>query len=260
MPTLIVSPRFSLDAHSLWQVATKERGWGFHRAIRLQVPDNVEDPILYGDSVFCDAMARKLGLMLLEPADDWLAKLPQKYLLRKVDFMRAWDLQDVKQRSFIKPACDKVFPAGIYEEGWHVPLKYIDKGCPCLVSEVVSFEQEVRCYVLDRQIVTAGTYLTNDAISDASAQGAHIGAQQWLNYLLADESIEIPSAVVIDVGFIEGVGWAVIEANSAYNSGIYMRGEGISADPKKLLPLLQRASSRIPNHADRKYVRLNWTP
>lgn len=253
--TILTSPRYSQDSHIIAEAARKHQGWATHRAVRYQVPEDLEDPVVYGEPIFCDIVAQRLGLNLLQTPPFWLAELPKKYLLRDVVGMPAKLLTGVRGRRFIKPADDKVFPAAIYEEGSHAPTRHVDPGCPCLVSEVVEFDTEVRCYVLDRNIVTAGTYLTADHIDDVSAQLAHEGAQKWLRYLLEDESIPMPSALVIDVGFIVGRGWAVIEANPAYCSGVYMRGDGISCDPGKLLPLLERASNRYTMSEDIKYIR-----
>lgn len=258
--TILTSPRYSNDSRIISEAARKHKGWGTHRAVRYQAPEDLEDPVVYGEPIFCDIMAQKFDLHLLQTPPFWLAELPRKYLRRHVMGIPAKMLGGIPERRFIKPADDKVFPAAVYEDGSHVPRRYVDPDCPCLVSEVVHFDTEVRCYILDRNIVTAGTYLTDDHISDTSAQLAHEGAQKWLRYLLADESIPMPSALVIDVGFINGgfiddQGWAVIEANPAYCSGVYMRGEGISCDPAKLLPLLERASNRYTMSEDVKYIR-----
>lgn len=42
-------------------------------------------------------------------------------------------------------------------------------------------------------------------------------------------AIEMPAAIALDVGLIKGRGWAVVEANSAWGSGIY------GCDPSKML-------------------------
>ncbi|MFD7843425.1 hypothetical protein ACFV4K_10890 [Nocardia sp. NPDC059764] len=43
-----------------------------------------------------------------------------------------------------------------------------------------------------------------------------------------------PLAVVVDIGLIEGRGWAVVEANSAYGAGVY------GCDPRRVLDVLAR--------------------
>ncbi|MBE9102591.1 ATP-grasp domain-containing protein [Vacuolonema iberomarrocanum] len=66
-------------------------------------------------------------------------------------------------------------------------------------------------------------------------------ATTFINRVLTTDSVRIPPEVVIDVGIIAGVGWAVIESNPAWASGIY------GCDPHKVLDVLQRAC--IPCHS-----------
>ena len=49
---------------------------------------------------------------------------------------------------------------------------------------------------------------------------------------------------MIDVGRIEGRGWAVIEANPAYGSGIY------GCDPQKVLEVVNRATIKASDIQD----------
>jgi hypothetical protein len=52
----------------------------------------------------------------------------------------------------------------------------------------------------------------------------------------ADKDVALPPAVVLDVGLIAGRGWAVVEPNAAWGSGVY------GCDPAAVLPVLRRAS------------------
>lgn len=237
--------------------------------MRYQVPHDVSDPVVYGDLVFCDIMAEMLGLGLLEPSNRWLAELPLKYLQRKVRAMTHDKLTTVRSRHHIKPANDKVFEAGIFEQGAHVPHRHIDLETPVLVSEVVAFESEVRCYVLDRKVLTAGIYagtnadsICNDGLSAPREKLLYESGCEWMTGFLADSVVELPSAVVVDIGFIEGVGWAVVEANQAYCSGVYCGGYATmtaspGADPKEVLRVIERSGglrSKV-RPEDRKWLR-----
>jgi hypothetical protein len=53
--------------------------------------------------------------------------------------------------------------------------------------------------------------------------------------LLATRSPALPPALVVDVGLIEGRGWAVVEFNLAWCSGL------LGADPAAVLGVLERA-------------------
>lgn len=256
-PHLIVSPRSSTDSIALLKAA-REAGWDTHRAIRYRPPDEpVQNPVIYGELIFCDVMAETLGVALFDPPDDWLANLPQKYLRRKVEAAFIRDLPRFVERGFFKPANDKVFPASIYEGGGCVPTRHLSPATPVLVSEIVEFEIEVRCYLLGRKLMTAGVYLTADYVLGESELRAFVGAQKWVQYLLDDSEVELPPASTLDVGFIPGQGWAVVEINQAYSSGVYMRGAGLSADPSKILPVLQAASKPLGEvtEEERPYVR-----
>lgn len=46
--------------------------------------------------------------------------------------------------------------------------------------------------------------------------------------------VAVPLGVVLNVGIIEGRGWAIVEANAAWGSGIY------GCDPSAVLPALAR--------------------
>lgn len=119
--------------------------------------------------------------------------------------------------AFYKPSNDKVLSAGVYERGSDVPLTYVDPGCPCYVSEVVAFDVEFRCHVLDGKVIRAAYYRLVDANEDEMMVQVLESAEQ----VLAGHAHELPSAVVLDVGRIEGRGWAVVEANQVHASGIY---------------------------------------
>ena len=158
-PTLLLSSRYSADAQVLWRAAV-ERGWHAERPVRFTIQSPPQGPVgVFGELTFCDIMAERLRLGLLEPPNAWLAGLAPKYLKRSVWAGTIIDLPKVTERSFVKPANDKLFPAGIYQSGRDVPVRYVDPACPILVSEVVEFEFEVRLYILDRSVVTASHYL-----------------------------------------------------------------------------------------------------
>lgn len=265
MPTLVLSPRLTSDSVRL-ERAARESGWGTYRARRYQLPEEIEDPVVHGDVVFCDVMARELGLGLLEPSNEWLAELPSHYLNRTVRAMHHADLRTiVDSRHFVKPANDKVFEAGIFEHGSHVPHRYIDPRTPVLVSDVVYFNLELRCYVLDRRVATAGVYaFTDEDRSEGRERLLYESGLEWIHGLLdgPDVEIDMPSAVVIDIGFNPEFGWAVVEANQAYASGLYCGGftneqATPGCNPVAVLPVLERAAglrSKVTSN-DEKWLR-----
>jgi ATP-grasp domain, R2K clade family 3 len=225
VPTVLLSQRFSTDSQAVWNAANRA-GWGIHRAIRYLPPDPLPDRVCaYGEVSFCDIMADRAGLGLLDPPNDWLPRLPYDVVKRDIAFCQAGRLHLFGRRSFFKPSNDKVFSAGVYERGSDVPLKYVDPGCPCLVSEVVAFDVEYRCVVLDG-LITRMEYYRMVGIADTTEEAVvQSEARAFAEAVVAGHSHELPSAVVVDVGRIEGRGWAVVEANQVHASGIYGEGD-----------------------------------
>lgn len=210
-----------------------------------------EEPALcctYGEVSFCDIMAERLGLGLLEPPSDWLGRLPAKYLGRELWCGTIADLGRVNERRFIKPANDKTFERAVFEKGSDVPTKWIEPECPIIVSEVVAFEWEVRLHVRDREVVTAADYMMIGEDSDR----AIAMAKEWVQDLLREPELDLPSAVVIDVGSMEGRGIGVVEANCVYAAGMYNE-----VDREAILDLVLRAAgpASLVSETDRKYVR-----
>jgi ATP-grasp domain, R2K clade family 2 len=246
VPCLVLTPRLTSDSLHL-ETAAEKLGWRVHRATRYQLPPSIEDPVVYGELVFCDVMAAELGLGLLEPADWWLSQLPRRYLSRDVQLFEHGDLRRHNRRSFVKPANDKLFEAGIFERGAHVPYRHIDPGMPVLVSDVVSFGFELRCHILDREVVTAGVYAMWGTTESKEAQLYDAG-REWLTEVLTDPEVPLPSAVVVDVGYLpEQQTWAVVEANQVCSSGVYMGGHlseraSPGAQPREVLRVLERGA------------------
>lgn len=262
MTTLILAPKLSQDSLLLERSAAS-LGWSVTRTLRP--PDDVTQATVYGEIAFCDVIADALGLSLLETPDDWLPNLPHSCLGRRVQLIKHHELRGVRSRQFFKPANDKVFHAGVYANGAYVPYRQIDPNAPVLVSDVVTFEAEVRCYILDRTVITASIYKgleweTTAEFEDKILQEALV----WMQQFLANPEVQLPSAIVVDVGFIPEWGWAVVEANQAYASGVYAGGynsrESKGADPQKVLLTVERSASSQVSEEDRRWLRPTRPP
>ena len=60
-------------------------------------------------------------------------------------------------------------------------------------------------------------------------------ALDFANLVLQDPRVTFPPAGVVDVGVVQGRGWAVVEANPGWGTGIYR------CDPQSVLRTLARA-------------------
>jgi hypothetical protein len=199
----------------------------------------------YGSQLFCEVIAQQMGWTLKQNSFDWLAKLPQKLTHRKIDFMTLAEAKKITSRKFIKPADDKCFDAKVYEPGEFQPHSAIEDNYPVLVSDIVSWDAEYRCFVgkdESRLVVTSwSNYLFHGQINDSKMHKMLPGNLIHIRTFMEDVLWEcfkldietVPS--VIDVGLIPGKGWAVVETNPAWASGLY------GCDPVEALKVMEQA-------------------
>lgn len=166
---------------------------------------------LYGPDTFCLVLAQRLDLTLLCPPDGALAALPREQTLREIVLLPLSDAGALPFPRFVKSAVPKLFPARIYAS--RSDLDEQTRGLPqdtlLLASEVVRFESEIRCFVLDGQPVSVSAYEGRADLAVASTFARQVaGESLW------------PETFVLDIGEIAGRGLAVIEANAAWGSGL----------------------------------------
>ena len=250
MPTLIVPDRASNPDIKALQDAALTLGWQF-APLRYQLPDGFlpTEPVLYGDPLFCDIVAAQLGVRLLEPSDDFLVRLPEEWRKRKVSLAtlaeaRLWDGGPV----FVKPAADKSFPATVYASGAALPGEESVPGTtPVLLSEPVHWEVEWRLFVCEGRVVTRSPYFRKGKL-DLVARPEELGElRSFAKALLPEIESLLPPVAVLDIGKIEGKGWAVVEANPAWASGLY------ACDPKQTLIVLSLAT--VPRDTQSAWLR-----
>ena len=110
-----------------------------------------------------------------------------------------------------------------------------------LVQEIVEWTVEFRSFVLDRKLAAISAYWRDNkpAKSDdglwTSNQSELKEATSFCEGVLADQSVSLPEVVALDVGIVRNRGWAVIECNAAFSSGIY------GCDPLAVLPVLRHS-------------------
>lgn len=256
MSILILSPRYTSDSNALWKAAI-QAGWSVERLHSRQVPAHLREmaPVLYGEGLFIDAVAEALELAVLEPTFCWLADLPLQYRKREIQCTTLRAVRDQKEPAFIKPAVGKSFEAKVYASGSELPAPDIfSEDMPVLVSEPVRWEIEFRCFVAERKVETFSAYLRSRQFLEengwAASSGETAGAIQFCETLIADPNVALPPAVVIDIGYITDRGWAVVEANPAWASGIY------GCDPLSVLKVLEKGSVPLNSlsNADKRWV------
>ncbi|WP_192582674.1 ATP-grasp domain-containing protein [Streptomyces triticiradicis] len=199
----------------------------------------------YGGPLAADRVAARLGLGLLEPADAWLAELPEEFTGRRITLTTLSQAWSAGRPLFVKPPSDKQFPAAVYADGARLPREgeRIGPGTPVLVSEVVTFAVEYRLFVLDGRVTTGSRYARFGRLDVAALEGdpAEREVRVFTDTLLRGRRGSLPSAVVVDVGLSQdpdtgGERWAVVEANMPWFA------HGYAADPDRVLEVVLRAA------------------
>ncbi len=259
MPTLVLSHRYSSDSNALFSAALAA-GWDVERLHSFRCPEGLAArcPVFYGETLLADAISEDLGIVLLEPTADWLPRLPLRHRLRDIRLLTLEEALTLQERVFVKPTDDKCFSARVYDNGAAMdPDPLLARDLPVLISEPVRFEIEFRFFVVERQVAAFSPYIRNGSIArndegDWSANESEIAeATATIHSLLNDPEVDLPAAVVVDVGRMTDRGWGVVEANPAWASGL------CGSDPARVLPVLERAS--VARHEltaeDRRWMR-----
>jgi protein-tyrosine phosphatase len=224
--------------------AARKVGW----AVQVWDEDPPDPPggrvVYYGRTDVVAQATTRFGLALLEPPLDLLAQLPASLLLRRVEFARFRDLSRLKRPTFIKPAdpLDRCFDAGVYADARDIRAPWgIAPETPVLVADPVEWLAEFRCFIRAGRVVASSPYLSfGKPVWRAWGQGGEKAvpsgdALAVCGRLLRMRSPALPPALVVDVGLVEGRGWAVVEFNPAWCSGL------LGADPAPVLGVLERA-------------------
>jgi hypothetical protein len=257
MPTLIVAsppfvalsggtpPRYAQFDHLLADAATAA-GWGVVKCHGDTLPEAVDDPALYVTTELALEAGRRLNLALLEPPFDLLARIPERFRRRAVEFATFGDLVRLRKPTFVKPAdpLDKWFDAGVYSQVRDIRTKGQDRpDAPVLLSEPVEWSAEYRYFVLDGKAVAGSPYLSFGRPAWRLWTAQHPATMPTaglpvVEALCATMRGQLPPAFVVDVGVIEDRGWAVVEFNPAWSAGL------LGAEPRAVLPVLRRVTRR----------------
>jgi len=212
MDFLILSPRQSEDTQALWRAAL-QAGWHIERAVGWEPPviPAGSKIAIYGEPILSRRLAEAYHHVLMEPAADWLIQL---------EF--TWKKRAIKQgqlHEFMQP---------------------------------VTWEVEYRCFVFQGNVETLSPYWRAGRLAQ-SADGEwvapHDEQQQAVAFaedLLRGSKASLPEAIVLDVGKIEGQGWAAVEANACWASGLY------GCDSSKALEIIQSACVPYEQNLDRR--------
>lgn len=214
--------------------AFESGGGAVHRIARFWDPPPFEPSTVrvYGADAFCLVLQQKLALTLCSPSDELILQVPAKFLNRQITRYTLDEMLSVGFPLFVKPVTPKQFRGAVYEsnDALAAECRGLSASTAVFASEPVSFAAEARTFVMDGLVLDAAIY---EGKSEAG------GAGQFVEALT--HSMSLPRTVVVDVGFIDSRGWALIEFNAAWGAGL----NGCDAD--KVLPAIVVASGPNPD-------------
>lgn len=229
-PLLLLHKRHTPDDSAIWKEAIR-RGWNTERTDELHVKEHIEGRHLvryYGNTLHAQRISEYLPFSFTEIHPKFLAELTD-YTKRKIELITYANLgQPLKQTAFIKPVGDKWFEARVYKEGEVISGTPADTD-KIYVSEIVKFVNEVRCFVLDDEILTSSLYRINGQVWDLTGLPPdEINFDNRINSTPIPQYVKeicakcrLPRGIVIDFGQLENGEWILIEFNEAYGSGLY---------------------------------------
>lgn len=225
---LIVSPNYRGEVALLAKTASAldwtiyNGGWRIPQYL-LKMPGAV-----YGEQFFCEAISEQMHWKLHTNPLDWLANLPEIYVNRKITFSNLAEARKITEKKFIKPADDKAFISAIYNSGDDLPENKILDNVPVLISDIMNFTSEYRCFVKGRIVVAECCYY----LKAHNMKEAEINKQvnydnnskdviDFVNNMLKDTRVDCAIGSVIDVGRFKKDTYAIIESNPVWASGVY---------------------------------------
>ena len=206
----------------------------------LPVGWTLTNTTVHGGPTFCRKIAKTLAASVAEPAHDFLSVLPVEYANRTISLMKLYQSRSLGEPKFIKPVNDKHFRAAVYTSGSELAIDVSLSEEAVLVSDPVEWDCEYRMFIRDFQVKAFSVYRLADTVVATEEQQEQ--ARAFCEQVLADKRVQLPRAVVLDVGYIRGAGWSVVEANAAVMSSVY------DCDPIAVLEVLEYGLVPLPEH------------
>lgn len=177
---------------------------------------------VYGTYAFCEWVAERMNWNLLQNSPDWVTKLEKNFLKRSIQHTRLGDLKRsaLDRRQRIDPADDNSFVGGT----WFPAHPKVPVETQILLSDEVNWYCRYRYVIMNGKVVTGCCYQLEKTYNTPSIWGTlilknNINAHQFIKTVV--ETYECAPACVIDVGFIEDKGWAVVGTHPVWTSEMF---------------------------------------
>ncbi|PTT39054.1 hypothetical protein DBR28_07785 [Chryseobacterium sp. HMWF028] len=235
---IALSPMYTEDSNNL-KKASLNTSYELNRFnSKWNVPEEFRKDVIavYGEDIYAEIVAEQCNLTLTKPDDDWLSKISEEFTKRKIVYGRLKDFVH-EENIFIKCSDFKSFKAGVFDKVTDIKgFETLDPESMVFTSEVVEWELEVRCFVFKNEIKTYSSYWRNDVFdTDELSEREKKDMFQFFESFIQKYSSTLPTGIVLDFGIIKGKGWALIEANPAWCSGLY------ACDAEKALEVIVKS-------------------
>ncbi|TZF95237.1 DUF4343 domain-containing protein [Chryseobacterium panacisoli] len=221
---IALSPMYTEDSNNLKKASLNSSYELSRFNAKWNVPEEFRQDVIgvYGEDIYAEIVAEQCNLTLTKPDDDWLSKISEEFTKRKIVYGRLKDFVH-EENIFIKCSDFKSFKAGVFDKVTDIKgFETLDPESMVFTSEVVEWELEVRCFVFNNEIKTYSSYWRNDSFdTNELSKKEKKDLFQFFESFIQKYSSTLPTGIVLDFGIIKGKGWALIEANPGWCSGLY---------------------------------------
>ena len=237
---LILPVEHTKEDQAIWREALR-RGWKTLR-FNPSIPEEIGqyDMVRYYGNVLHKQRIEKYIPIHFKPiSPTMLSDLHVSWTGREIKSMKYSELENpLSQDRFVKCADIKWIQAGVYPASFDHRFEWKGMHSDDLiyVQEPFEFINELRCFVVGREVVTASWYrknkeicIENVPITDDDFTAVVPRANTFnLTSVMREFFSPLPDGVVLDFGNDCHGRWTLIEANEAWASGLY------DCDPEKV--------------------------
>jgi hypothetical protein len=228
VPTLLIPSREDIERDSV-ALAWQGKGWVLCRLERFWEPPVLEhsEIRLYGDMTFCLFLSERLGLKLISPPDDLLLHVNDQWLGRNIRLTTLSAIVSETFPVFAKPVLPKQYRSAVYDclQDLQTEMEGLPQETGILLSDIVRFTSEARCLVLNGRVLSTSIYEGTMAIDIV---------RNFAQNFVSNHNCGV--TYILDVGWIDGQGMAVIEANAIWGGGLN------GCDPQAMVECLEAAT------------------
>ena len=240
---ILLDNQYNANTNDIWKSAIKN-GWNTQRTTSAFVKKDMEGYGFiryYGNFLHADRIKDELPF-IFDPIPPEILANSYQFTKRDIKLLKFKDLkQPFDEDIFVKPCGIKWFEARIYKKGESINAETIKPDDLIYTSEIVEFRNEVRCFVLNGEVLTSSLYRINGEVYDTlDLEPEDINfdnridetpIRQYVKEIVEKNPL-LPIGLVIDFWQLENGDWALIEFNEAWCSGLYW------CDPNKCLDVI----------------------